>query len=82
MSVIFGIVFVVAFVSIIVTIVRHARTSPTQELMKMKSAVDSLKDNVNETKQAESDTVTCSYCGTTYDKKQNKCPGCGASRQK
>ena len=31
--------------------------------------------------EKESPKIRCSYCGTVYDEKLDKCPNCGASRQ-
>ena len=43
---------------------------------------ENFKKAFAEAKEQQNPHTTCDYCGTTYEKKEKKCPSCGAKLTK
>ncbi len=76
---IFGIIFAIGFISVIVRIVKGAKSIGRLS----KSVEDTIVENFNQAKaeaeEQKNPYITCDYCGSANEKTNKSCTSCGAA---
>ena len=71
---IFGFMLLLMAVVILISIIAEVKHKDKT----MSQLSELMKKDLEEEKEEQNPQAKCDYCGATYPKTENKCPGCGA----